>query len=85
MAQLKEALREQSLLIRMDEERSVAAIPKLLPADKAERARIWRAVQRLIGAQGKGSDEVVHRLARIEKLLAVPAAPADKEGANAAK
>ena len=85
MAQLKEALREQSLLIRMDEERSVAAIPKLLPADKAERARIWRAVQRLIGAQGKGSDEVVHRLARIEKLLAVPAAPADKEGANASK
>jgi pimeloyl-ACP methyl ester carboxylesterase len=85
MSQLKEALREQSLLIRMDEERAVAAIPKLLPSDKAERARIWRGVQRLVHAQGTGSDEVVCRLARIEKLLAVPTAPADKEAANAAK
>jgi len=85
MTQLKEALREQSLLIRMDEERAVAAIPKLLPSDKAERARIWRAVQRLAHAQGKVSGEVVRRLARIEKLLAFPTAPVDKEHANAAK
>ena len=85
LAQLKEALREQSLLIRMDEERAVAAIPKLLPADKAERARVWRAVQRLVGAQGKGSDETARRLARIEKMMAVPSAPADKEGADAGR
>ena len=83
MAQLKEALCEQSLLIRMDEDRAVAAIPKLLPSDKAERARVWRAVQRLVRAQGKGSAEVVRRLARVEKLLAIPSAPA-KEGADAA-
>jgi hypothetical protein len=81
MAQLKEALREQSLLLRMDEERAVAAIPPLLPRDNDERARTLRAVQRLISAQGDLSSDGRHRLARIEKLFAVAAAPAEKKEA----
>ena len=86
MAQLKEALREQSLLLRLDEERAVAALPQILPRDSDERARTLRAVQRLISAQGDLSDEGRRRLARIEKLFAVPAAPASKkEGADAGR
>ena len=81
MAQLKEALRDQSLLLRMDEERAVAAIPKLLPRDTEERARTLRAVQRLIAAQGDLSSEGRRRLAKIEKLLAIPAVPAGKKEA----
>ena len=84
MAQLKEALREQSLLLRKDEERAVAAIPQILPRDNDEKARTLRAVQRLISAQGDLSDEGRRRLARIEKLFAVPTVPASKkEGADA--
>jgi hypothetical protein len=79
MAQLKETLREQSLLLRMDEEQAVAAIPALLPRVDDERARTWRAVQRLLGAQGDLSVEGQRRLARIEKLFAVPAIPAGKK------
>ena len=37
MAELKEVLRDQSLLLRLDEKRAVAAIPKLLPRDAEDR------------------------------------------------
>jgi len=70
MAQLKEALREQSLLLRMDEERAVAAVPALLPRGSAERARMLTSVRRLVSAQGELSQEGRRRLARIEKLFA---------------
>jgi hypothetical protein len=79
MAQLKEALREQSLLLRLDQERAVHAIPKLLPRDKDERSRTLRAVQRIASAQGELSDEARRRLARVEKLFAVGGAPTGKK------
>ena len=39
MAELKEILRDQALLLRLDEERAVAAIPKLAAARSERRAR----------------------------------------------
>jgi hypothetical protein len=69
MLQLKEVLREQSLLLRLDQERAVAAIPKILPRDPGERARTLRAVQRVVAAQGKLSKEGQRRLERIEQLM----------------
>jgi protein-disulfide isomerase-like protein with CxxC motif len=81
MAQLKEVLREQSLLLRMDEERAVAAIPQILPRDPEERARVLRAVERLTSAEGELSSEGRRRLARIKKLFAVPAVPAGRQEA----
>jgi hypothetical protein len=84
MAQLKKALGEQSLLLRIDEARAVAAIPKLLPADRDERRRTLRAVERLASAQGQLSPEGERRLTQIVKLFAVPAGKAaSKEGADA--
>ncbi|HEU0310129.1 MAG TPA: DUF3141 domain-containing protein [Sphingomicrobium sp.] len=84
MAQLKETLRDQYLLLRLDEKRAVAAIPKLLPRDADERARTLRAVQRVIAARGELNGEGRKRLAQIEKLFAVKAAPAsNKEDADA--
>ena len=82
MAQLKEALRDQSLLLRIDEERAVAAIPKLLPRDNDERARTLRAIHRLISAQDDLSGEGRRRLSRIEKLFDGAAVPARKEAAD---
>ena len=84
MAQLKQALREQSLLLRIDETRAVAAIPKLLPSSPDERAGTLRAVQRLASAQGELSGEGARRLAQVEKLFAVePAKAGKKEDADA--
>jgi pimeloyl-ACP methyl ester carboxylesterase len=78
MLQLKEVLREQSLLLRLDQERAVAAIPKILPRDPGERARTLRAVQRVVAAQGKLSKEGQRRLERIEQLMGAEDASAAK-------
>jgi hypothetical protein len=75
MAEIKSALREQSLLLRIDEERAVAAIPKLLPRDPEDRVRTLRVVNRVVLAQGELSPEGKRRLSRLEKMFAVKAAP----------
>lgn len=69
MAQLKDALRDQVLLLRLDEERAVSSIPKLLPHDREERARLLRAVQRFVAIQGSLSKQGKEHLATIEKLF----------------
>ena len=82
-AQLKQVLRDQALLLRLDEKRAVDAIPALLPKDAEEKARTLRAIQRVIAAQGDLKAEGKRRLARIEKLFGVrPAKAPRKEGAD---
>src|SRR4029077_1620805 len=85
MAQLKATLREQSLLLRIDEERAVAAIFKLLPRGASARALTLGAVERVVSAQGNASAEGRRRLARIRKLFAGRGKPEGKKGVNAAR
>jgi hypothetical protein len=80
--QLKKVLREQSLLLRLDEKRAVAALPKLLPKSAEERARVLRAIQRVVAAQGELKAEGKRRLARIEKLFGAKAAARTKKEAE---
>ena len=77
--QLKKLLRDQSLLLRLDEKRAVNAIPKLLPKDLGERAKVLRAIQRIVSAQGALNAEGAKRLARIEKMFNAKAATAAKK------
>jgi hypothetical protein len=79
LAQLKSALRDQVLLLRLDEKRAVAAIPKMLPREPDERSRTLRAVQRVVSAQGELSAEGRRRMARVEKLFETKAAAAKKK------
>jgi len=79
LAELKSIVRDQYLLLRLDEERAVSAIPKLLPRDAEERARTLRAVERIALAPGQQSPEGKRRLARIEKLFGTKAAPATRK------
>ena len=46
LLRFKEILRDQYLLLRRDEERALAAIPGLLPADPAQRRLVLDAVRR---------------------------------------
>ena len=73
LAQFKEVVRRQYLLLRRDEERAVAAIPRLLPADAAERAKVLNIIRRIAESQGDQPEQVKWRLARIETLFAVDA------------
>jgi pimeloyl-ACP methyl ester carboxylesterase len=79
MAQLKQVLRDQYLLLKTDEKRAVAAISKLLPRDEDERSRTLRAVERIISATGEPSSEGKRRLAEIRKIFGVKSAPAAKK------
>jgi len=78
-AQLKKTLRDQALLLRLDQKRAVNAIPKLLPKDAAERSRTLRAIERVVAAQGELTPEGKQRLGRIEKMFIAKAAKAAKK------
>jgi hypothetical protein len=71
MAELKAILRDQVMLLRLDEDRAIKAIPKLVPRDRDDRARTLRAVQRVVQATGELTSEGKRRLAQVEHLFGV--------------
>ena len=79
MAELKEILREQYLLLRLDEQRAIATLPKLVPAHPEDRALTLRAIQRIVSAQGTLSNKGQRRLIEVEKLFGVKPSPAAKK------
>lgn len=61
-------MKEQYLMLRIDQGRAIAALPKLLPADTAERVAALALIRRVASAAGEPSGEAKTRLARIEAL-----------------
>ena len=74
LVQFKELVKEQYLMLRSDQERAVAALPKLLPADAAERDAALALIRRVASAAGEPMGEAKTRLARIEALFAAATA-----------
>jgi len=79
MEQLKEVVREQYLLLKIDEKRAVAAIPKLIPRDPDDREKTLRAIQRIISATGAPTGKAKRRLAEIESMFGAKAPKASKK------
>ncbi len=73
LADLKAMFRDQYLLLRLDAERAIQAIVRLLPDDPALRANAWRTVQEVLGASDDMTAEGVCRLQRLEALFVGPA------------
>jgi pimeloyl-ACP methyl ester carboxylesterase len=69
LEELRELLKEQYLLVRLDEERAIEAIPKLLPRNAETRRRVSDAMHRMIEARGALPPEGRRRLDRIEALF----------------
>jgi hypothetical protein len=69
LAQMKEIVRQQYLLVRQDEERAIAALPGLLGADGAQRKAVLDAVHQVLAASGALAGEAKRRLLRVEALL----------------
>ncbi len=67
--EVKTLFREQYLLLRLDEERAVGAIPKLLPDSELQRRAAWAAVRDVIAARNQLSEEGWRRLARVQQLF----------------
>ncbi len=71
LAKFKEMVREQYLLVCLDEERAIDAVPKLLGTDAVVRKEALDILHRILGASGRMSPEGRRRLARVEALFAV--------------
>jgi len=69
IAAFKQIVHDQHLLLRLDEERAIAALPKLVPDDAEERERMLKIIRRVATATGELPDDLKLRLARIEVLI----------------
>ncbi|MDS4043047.1 MAG: DUF3141 domain-containing protein [Candidatus Competibacter sp.] len=78
LAEFKQVLREQFFALLLDRDEALAAIPKMLPADAAARAKMLAAIRQVASAAGEITGERAERLARIERLFQAvePAQPA---------
>ena len=79
LSRFKEIVRDQFLILRLDEERAITALPKLLPADRRARETALGLIRRVIDARGAPSEEGARRMKRIETLFGSP--PPAKPGA----
>jgi len=68
-AELKRILRDQRDLLKLDEKRAIAAIPKLLPQSASERASIFELIQQLVTASASLSGAPKRNLQIIEKAF----------------
>ena len=75
-------VREQVLILLLDEERAIEALPKLLPEDHREREAALAIVRRVLSARGGLSEEGRRRLNRIEALFSGPPAKVTPEAAE---
>ncbi len=78
LPQFREMLNEQLQLMALDEERAIAALPKLLQADEAETVAALEVLRQIVGAAGALDAEGRRRLPRVEKLFGAKPAKARK-------
>jgi len=69
LTELKQLLKEQFFLVRLDEERALETLPSLLPPDPEKRRHGLGIVQRMLSAEDALSPEGVRRLQRIQALF----------------
>jgi len=70
LAQFKEFVREQYLMLRLDQERAVATIPRLLArATPEDRAVALDLIRRVAAAGGEVTDEVKDRVSQVESMF----------------
>jgi pimeloyl-ACP methyl ester carboxylesterase len=70
LAEFKQDLREQYYMLRIDESRAIALIPKLLQGHKDQGPQLLEYVRRIVYADGSLSEEGQRRLAQVEQLFA---------------
>ena len=72
-ARFKEIVRQQSLILHLEEERAIGALPKLASTPE-DRRLVLESLNRMRAIrQPKLSEEQQRRVARVETLLAAPA------------
>jgi Protein of unknown function (DUF3141) len=72
VARFKEIVKEQYLLLLLDAERAIAALPKLLPGNRRQCEEALALVRRVLAARGALPEEGRRRLERIEAMFVGP-------------
>jgi pimeloyl-ACP methyl ester carboxylesterase len=72
VARFKEIVKEQYLILLLDAERAIAALPKLLPGNRRQCDEALGLVRRVLAARGALPEEGRRRLERIEAMFAGP-------------
>jgi hypothetical protein len=68
-AKLKETLKEQFLLVTLDEKRALETLPALLPRSPEKRQAALEVVHRMVSARGSLDDEARRRVQRIDSIF----------------
>jgi hypothetical protein len=69
IGELREMLKEQAMLVRLDEKRAMEAIPKLLPANMDQRQQALDELCKVLEARGELSEESRQRLEQVATLF----------------
>jgi len=72
LARFKEIVKEQYLILLLDAERAIAALPKLLPVNRRQCEEALALVRRVLAARGPLPEEGRRRLERVEAVFAGP-------------
>src|ERR1700761_3320234 len=84
LAQFKLLVREQFFMLLLDQERALAAIPKLLPDNASDRVTAFAAIREVLSASAEISGEVAKRLERVAELFGVDAMKVPENASNVA-
>lgn len=71
LAEFKAMIREQYLMLLIDPDAAVDALPQMLPADGDVRQRAFDVIQHVLSATGETSADEARRLTRIAELYGV--------------
>ena len=69
LAEIKKLIRDQYLVVRLDEERAIRALPRLVAADGGDRQGAFDLVRRVAEATGALSGDEARRLHRVQTLF----------------
>lgn len=83
LAQFKALIREQFLMLLIDREAALRAIPNMLPQDEELRRKSLSALGEVLTARGELSGEAEERWRRIEKLFGLDTIPAVEKAKSA--
>jgi pimeloyl-ACP methyl ester carboxylesterase len=82
LAQFKSMAREQFFLLLLEPEASLAAIPKMLPPDAAERRKGLAAIRNVLSSSGEISGEASERLKKVATLFGIDETEPSRTGAD---
>jgi hypothetical protein len=82
LSEFKMLVREQFFMLLLDQEASLAAIPKMLPQDADQRRAVFAAIREVLSVAGNTSGETAKRLDRVAQLFGVSGEAGDGSGSS---